>query len=133
MNNMESNYFIIGNAIEELKNFLLKSIDLICTDPPYNLGKDYGNNIDWKQWHEYEQFTLNWLTESKRILKDSGSIYVFMGVKFISRLFLMLQELGFYFNGWIIWHYTQGMGRTKGFSPRHEDIFVFHKIRGFHF
>ncbi|MEK6645962.1 MAG: site-specific DNA-methyltransferase [Candidatus Firestonebacteria bacterium] len=133
MNNMESNYFIIGNAIEELKKLPTKSIDLICTDPPYNLGKDYGNNIDWKQWHEYEQFTLNWLTESKRILKDSGSIYVFMGVKFISRLFLMLQELGFYFNGWIIWHYTQGMGRTKGFSPRHEDILYFTKSEDFIF
>lgn len=33
------------------------------------------------------------------------------------------------FNGWIIWHYTQGMGRTKGFSPRHEGILSFVKGR----
>lgn len=124
---MRTNYFITGDAIEELKNLPDASVDLICTDPPYNLGKDYGNNIDWKQWYEYEKFTSDWLTESKRVLKDDGSIYVFMGVKFIARLFLILQELGFHFNGWITWHYTQGMGRTKGFSPRHEDILYFTK------
>ena len=130
---MKTNYFITGDAIEELKKLPDASIDLICTDPPYNLGKDYGNNIDWKQWHEYENFALDWLTESKRVLKDDGSIYVFMGVKFVSRLFLMLQELGFHFNGWITWHYTQGMGRTKGFSSRHEDILYFTKSDNFTF
>ena len=130
---MRTNYFITGNSVDELKKLPDASINLICADPPYNLGKDYGNNIDWKQWHEYEKFTLCWLTESKRILKNNGSIYVFMGVKFISRLFLMLQELGFHFNGWITWHYTQGMGRTKGFSPRHEDILYFTRSDDFTF
>jgi site-specific DNA-methyltransferase (adenine-specific) len=43
---MRTNYFITGDAIEELKNLPDASVDLICTDPPYNLGKDYGNNID---------------------------------------------------------------------------------------
>jgi len=130
---MTTNYLISGNAIEELKKLPDASIDLICTDPPYNLGKDYGNNIDWKQWREYESFTLDWLAESKRVLKNDGSIYVFMGVKFVSRLFLMLQELEFHFNGWITWHYTQGIGRTKGFSPRHEDILYFTKSDDFTF
>lgn len=130
---MKTNYFITGDAIEELKKLSDGSVDLICTDPPYNLGKDYGNNIDWKQWHEYEKFTLDWLAESKRILKNDGSIYVFMGVKFIARLFLILQDLGFHFNGWITWHYTQGMGRKKGFSPRHEDILYFTKSDNFTF
>lgn len=110
---MKTNYFIAGDAIEELKKLPDGSVGLICTDPPYNLGKDYGNNIDWKQWHEYEKFTLEWLTESKRILKNDGSIYVFMGVKFISRLFLMLQELGFHFNGWITWHTHKVWGAKK--------------------
>lgn len=124
---MNTNYFIIGDAVKELKNFPDNSVNLICTDPPYNLGKDYGNNIDWKQWHEYEKFTIDWLTEVKRILKNDGSIYIFMGVKFIPKLFLILQEMKFHFNSWITWHYTQGMGRTKGFSPRHEDILYFTK------
>lgn len=124
---MKANTFINGDAIQILKSFPDESVDLICTDPPYNLGKDYGNNIDWKQWHEYEKFTIEWVNESKRVLKDTGSVYIFMGVKFISKLFLILQKSGLHFNGWITWHYTQGMGRTKGFSPRHEDALYFTK------
>ncbi len=128
------NQLITGDAIEILKNIPDNSVDLIVTDPPYNLGKNYGNNIDEKEWNEYEAFTLNWLKESCRVLKDTGSILVFMGVRFISRLFLLLeQELKLRFNGWITWHYTQGMGRKKGFSPRHEDILYFTKSNIFTF
>lgn len=95
--------------------------------PSLQFRKNYGNNIDWKQWREYEEFTRSWLKETKRILQPTGSLYVFMGIRFISQLFLILQEMDFHLNGWITWHYTQGMGRVKGFSPRHEDILYFTK------
>jgi site-specific DNA-methyltransferase (adenine-specific) len=110
------------------------SVDLIIADPPYNLGKDYGNNTDARAWHEYEAFTKGWLAEAARLLKPTGSIYVFMGVRFISKLFLILEDdLSLLFNGWISWHYTQGMGRKNGFSPRHEDILYFTRSRKFIF
>jgi site-specific DNA-methyltransferase (adenine-specific) len=56
-----------------------------------------------------------------------------MGVRFIARLYMILEEMGFLFNGWITWHYTQGMGRTIGFSPRHEDISYFTKSADYTF
>lgn len=124
---MKANYFQDGDAIQLIKDLPSDSVELIATDPPYNLGKDYGHSIDWKAWHEYEQFTDEWLNEALRVLKPTGSIYVFMGVQFIAKLFLMLEEKGLILNGWITWHYTQGMGRKKGFSPRHEDILYFTK------
>jgi hypothetical protein len=37
------------------------------------------------------------------------------------------------FNSWICWHYTQGMGRKRGFSPRHDDILMFTKSQKFKF
>ncbi len=124
---VQTDCFICGDAEEILKSLPSNSIDLIVADPPYNLGKDYGHTIDKKDWSEYKIFTENWLQESSRILKPTGSIYVFMGVRFISKLYMLMEEIGFLFNGWITWHYTQGMGRTKGFSPRHEDILYFVK------
>ena len=63
------------------------SIDLIIADPPYNLGKDYGNNHDLKAFDEYLDFSLTWLKEAHRVLKPMGTIYVFMGVRFISYLY----------------------------------------------
>lgn len=125
---------ILGDALQELKKIQSSSINLIATDPPYNLGKDYGNNGDSLKKEKYLQFTKSWLNEAKRVLKPEGSIYVFMGVRFISYLYLILQdELGLHFNSWITWYYTQGMGKKKGFSPRHDDILFFTKSKKFTF
>ncbi|WNM14620.1 site-specific DNA-methyltransferase [Mesomycoplasma ovipneumoniae] len=126
---MDKNLKIIcGNAIEELKKIESKSINLIVTDPPYNLSKDYGNNKDNLEFEEYLEFSRQWLTEAKRILKDDGTIYIFMGMRYISYIYTILEkELNMHFNSWITWFYTQGIGKTKGFSPRHDDILMFTK------
>ncbi|WHF53197.1 DNA-methyltransferase [Mesomycoplasma ovipneumoniae] len=119
---------ICGNAIEELKKIESKSINLIVTDPPYNLNKDYGNNKDNLEFEEYLEFSRQWLTEAKRVLKDDGTIYIFMGMRYISYIYSILEkELNMHFNSWITWFYTQGVGKTKGFSPRHDDILMFTK------
>jgi DNA modification methylase len=125
---------IIGDALVELDKIKSNSVDLIVADPPYNLGKDYGNNHDIQGFDEYLAFSKNWLQQSRRILKQSGTLYVFMGFRFISYLYDILdRELQMFFNNWIVWHYTQGMGKTKGFSPRHDDILMFTKSKKFKF
>lgn len=119
---------ICGDAINELKKIPDKSVRLIVTDPPYNLNKDYGNNKDNLEFNEYLDFSRQWLNEAYRILTDDGTIYVFMGMRYISYIYSILeQEIGMYFNSWITWYYTQGIGKTKGFSPRHDDILMFTK------
>jgi len=131
---MEKIDIVCGDAIDELAKFEPNSVDLIIADPPYNLGKDYGNNHDLKGFDEYLNFTNKWLSEAKRVLKIDGTIYVFMGVRFISYLYNILErEQNLYFNSWICWHYTQGLGKTKGFSPRHDDILMFTKSKKFNF
>lgn len=123
-----------GDAISLFKGLPDSSIDLIVADPPYNLGKDYGNNHDLKGFDDYIEFTRQWTSEAKRILTESGTIYVFMGVRFISYLYDILdREQELFFNSWVVWHYTQGLGKTKGFSPRHDDILVFNKSKNFKF
>ena len=115
-----------GDAARIMSGMEAGSVDLLIADPPYNLGKHYGNNIDLRDWREYEDFTRGWLEAAIRLLHPQGSLYVFMGVRFIARLYCMLEEeFGLRFCGWITWHYTQGMGRRRGFSPRHEDILYF--------
>ena len=131
---MNKQRIILGDAISEMQSLPTESFDLIIADPPYNLGKDYGNNHDIKGFEEYLDFSKNWLTEAYKKLKPTGTIYVFMGFRFISYLYDILdRELGMFFNSWIVWHYTQGMGKTRGFSPRHDDILMFTKSKDFCF
>ena len=119
---------ICGDAVEEMAKLPDNSIALITADPPYNLNKDYGNFRDNLNFNEYLDFSRKWLAQAKRVLKDDGSIYLFMGVRYISYIYAILeQELKMTFNSWITWFYTQGIGKTKGFSPRHDDILFFTK------
>ncbi|OQX00333.1 MAG: restriction endonuclease [Thiothrix lacustris] len=131
MNNIEIK---LGDALNLFKSISSSSVDLIVADPPYNLGKDYGNNHDLIGFDEYISFSKAWLLEAKRVLKPTGTIYVFMGVRFVSYLYDILdRELALFFNSWITWHYTQGMGKTLGFSPRHDDILMFNASQKFVF
>lgn len=125
---------ILGDALIELQSLPDESIDVVIADPPYNLGKDYGNNHDVKGFEEYLDFSRKWITECQRILKKSGTMYIFMGFRFISYIYDILdREQQMYFTNWIVWHYTQGMGKTKGFSPRHDDILMFTKSPNYKF
>ncbi len=55
---------ICGDAIIELKKIESNSVDLIVTDPPYNLNKHYGNNYDKFEFDEYLNFSREWIKEA---------------------------------------------------------------------
>ena len=48
---------ICGDAIEKMSELPDKSIELITTDPPYNLNKDYGSYQDNLTFNEYLDFS----------------------------------------------------------------------------
>ena len=54
-----------------------KSIDLVLTDPPYCLGKDYGNDSDMKNPAEYLGWTFKWIDAILPKLKENASFYIF--------------------------------------------------------
>lgn len=117
---------VTGDALEAMGSLSEGSVDLIIADPPYNLGKEYGNNRDLMGFEEYIEFSRHWLRHAHRVLSNKGTMYVFMGFRFISHLYDILErELHMEFCNWICWHYTQGIGRKRGFSPRHDDILMF--------
>ena len=71
--------FILGDCIEKLKEIDDKSIDIVVTSPPYNIGLKYNKYKDKKPREQYLEWIYDIFTELKRVLKDDGHIFLNMG------------------------------------------------------
>lgn len=71
---MEINKIILGDCLEIMKTFPSNFIDLVITSPPYNVGMDYGNVSDNRNYNQYLEFMENVLRECYRVLIRGGRI-----------------------------------------------------------
>jgi len=75
---MASHKLITGDCVVEMRKMESESIDLILTDPPFNIGKEYGGVYkDNKKFDDYVDWCKTWLKECIRLLKNDGSLYLF--------------------------------------------------------
>jgi len=122
------------NCIEGSKNITDNSIDLIICDPPFGLSessfdKHYnrksGNVLEGyvEAPSDYDQFTLDWMTEATRILKDSGSMYIVSGWTNLSSFYKAIEKLKLTEINHIIWKYNFGVNTTKKYVSSHYHIF----------
>jgi len=97
---MELNKIYNMDCLEGMKDIPDKSIDLIVTDPPYNIGKAKWDKID-----NYTEWMGTIFKECERILKDNGSFYFFHNdMPQIAQLMEWLRlNTKFVFNSFIIW------------------------------
>ena len=65
----------LQDCIEGIKCLETKSADIIIADPPYNIGKDFGNDSDKQKMDDYLKWCDEWIAECFRVLKDDGHIF----------------------------------------------------------
>lgn len=79
---IELNKIIHGDTLETLKTFESNSIDCIVTSPPYYQLRDYGYSEQWgleKTYQEYLDKMVLFMAECKRVIKDSGTMWINLG------------------------------------------------------
>ena len=132
------NSILLGDCIKIMKDIPDNSIDLIFADPPYNLQlqgelwrpnqtKVDAVNDKWDKFssfEEYDNFSIEWLKECRRILNPEGSIWVIGSYHNIFRIGKIMQDLGFWILNDIIWIKTNPMPNFKGtrFNNAHETL-----------
>ncbi len=98
-----------------MKRFENNSVDLIFADPPYGLAKNRG--LGWafskhvtlqESWDifkkdEFFNFNLNWISESVRVLKSGGSLWVCGSFHNIYQIGFVLQHFDLKINNSIVW------------------------------
>lgn len=132
------------DCVEGMKLLDDNSIDSIVTDPPYNLSKSKklkmsnkdkldGFGGDWnitnEKWdkmtfEDYLSFTRQWLSECKRVLKPTGSIWVFGSYHNIGVINVCFQLLHIEILNEIIWFKRNAFPNLTGkrFTASHENI-----------
>jgi len=135
-----------GNCVDVLGTLPDKCVDLIFADPPYNLQlrnelwRPNMTKVDavddaWDQFDSfeaYDQFTHAWLSACRRVLKDTGTIWVIGSYHNIYRVGAILQDLGYWILNDVVWVKTNPMPNFHGvrFTNAHETLIWAQKDRG---
>ncbi len=132
------NQILQGDCREILLQLPEKSVDLIFADPPYNLQLQNALrrpdlsavdavDDDWDRFADfaaYDQFTREWLSACRRVLKDTGTLWVIGSYHNIYRVGSILQDLGYWILNDIVWIKTNPMPNFRGvrFTNAHETL-----------
>lgn len=135
INNYTNKVFQMDN-LELLKELPNNSIDLIYSDILYGTGQDFGDYQDIKTDRcEIEKFYLPRLVEMRRVLKNSGTIYLQMDYRINHWVRCMLDDVFGYDNfiNEIIWHYSKMNATNSKFIQNHDNILMYGKTKEYIF
>ena len=127
-----------GDCRAVLDTLPAKSVDLIFADPPYNLQLEgdlwrpnmtrvVGVEEEWDRFQDfaaYDRFTEEWLRACRRVLKDTGTLWVIGSYHNIYRVGRTLMDLGYWILNDISWQKSNPTPHFKGvrFANAHETL-----------
>ena len=124
INKFKFNEIYNEDCIHGMKKIKNETVDIIICDPPYNIGKDFGNNSDKQPFNDYLLWCDNWIEECLRILKPSGTLYIYG----FSEILAFIRTRIVCNVKWLIWHYTNKVVPSSNFWQRtHESILCCYK------
>lgn len=98
--------------------------DITITSPPYNIGKEYENQLPLD---DYIEWTKEWIRNVYRLCRPYGSFWLNLGyiqVPYVGKAipipYLVWEEVPFYLIQEVVWNYGAGVSTKKMFSPRNE-------------
>lgn len=132
------NTIIAGDCVAEMEKLPKASVDVIFSDPPYNLQLEGDlhrpdqSKVDavddaWDQFSSfaaYDAFTRAWLLAARRVLKPNGTIWVIGSYHNIFRVGTIMQDLNFWMLNDVIWRKANPMPNFRGrrFTNAHETM-----------
>jgi site-specific DNA-methyltransferase (adenine-specific) len=105
-----------GDITKELKKLHQGcKFDVIIIDPPYNIGKDFGNNKDLMELTDYIKWCNEWLKQCFELLAKNGLIYVYGFPEILARIAV---EYPIEQQRILAWHYTNKTTPSSQFWQR---------------
>jgi site-specific DNA-methyltransferase (adenine-specific) len=98
---------------------------LIFTDPPYNIGIDYGDGEQADRLSDaaYMKWVRSWFALCWDCLSDDGSLWAMIGDEYAAEYAVELKATGFTIRSWIKWYETFGVNCSSKFNRTSRHIF----------
>jgi modification methylase len=144
--NLPLGQVIQGDCLQILETLPEKSVDLIFADPPYNLQlqqelwrpnltKVDAVDDDWDRFEnfaEYDRFTRSWLAACRRVLKESGTLWVIGSYHNVYRVGKIMMDLSYWILNDVVWIKSNPMPNFRGtrFTNAHETLLWAQKNKG---
>jgi site-specific DNA-methyltransferase (adenine-specific) len=98
---------------------------LIFTDPPYNIGVDYGDGEQADRLSDaaYMKWVRQWFALCWECLTDDGSLWVMIGDEYAAEYAVELKATGYTIRSWIKWYETFGVNCSNKFNRTSRHIF----------
>jgi len=115
-----------SNLLASLKD---ETVDTVFADPPFNLGKSYGNGAvnDNLEQHQYLNWSFSWLDECIRIVKPGGAIFVYILPQWGYHHAMHMEKRGLLFRHWIAVSMKGTFPRGRKLYPAHYALLYFTK------
>ncbi|WP_457558178.1 DNA-methyltransferase [Candidatus Harpocratesius sp.] len=129
--NQKLDKILYGDCLDLIPTIESSSIDLVIADPPFGLefsGKEplYNRKADlvipdYKEISpsDYNSFSFNWIKLLPRILKPTGSVYIFSGWTNLRSILNALSQTSLILRNHIIWEYNFAVFTKKKFATAH--------------
>lgn len=124
---------LIGDCLDVLKTLRRESVDLVVTDPPYNIGIDYGRGKKADLRGDYWEWCRKWIYLCNRVLKPGGSMWIISGQEHAAEIDISLQLEDLVVRNRITWHETFGVYCHGKFGRCSRPIYYAVKGKGFTF
>jgi DNA modification methylase len=99
---------------------------LIFTDPPYNIGIQYGDHHnDSVPDQEFIAWCLKWMKLCRDCLTDDGSLWVMINDEYAADFVMNLRQCHLHMRAWIKWYETFGVNCSSNFNRTSRHILYF--------
>ena len=125
-----------GDCLKILRKMPSESVDLILTDPHYNINLDYKTKSfnDNKKQEEYLKDIEERMNECVRVLKKNGSMYLINYPEINAKILPILEDFGLKLRRWLIWNYPTNIGHSKkNWTRSHRSILFLTKGKNYTF
>ena len=122
MSDTYTNAIIVADTTKILPRLIKtgKQYQVIIADPPYNIGKDFGNNTEVMPIDDYVDWSVSWIEHCLQLLTDDGLLYLYGFPEIVARISV---RFPIHEQRWLVWHYTNKTVPSLKFWQRsHETI-----------